>query len=115
MGGLGQSEFLHQWRKLHAEPPAVVVAKCVPAADRMSGDRSPSTVSSGDCSRKVWQDGFPPDPVAVPPGARAFAQTFPAPVLDLDPGISWAPGDEPDIDIGGLAAVPAQMPQVRQP
>jgi hypothetical protein len=31
-------------------------------------------------------------------------------VLDLEPGIVRAPGDEADIDIGGLAAVPAEVP-----
>src|SRR5580692_11656739 len=68
-----------------------------------------------DCCRKVRQERLPPDSVTVPPGARAFAQAFPAAVFDLDPGIAWAPGDEPDIDVGGRVAVPAQVPQVGQP
>ena len=61
------------------------------------------------------QECLPPGPVAVPPDIRPCAQAFPAPVLDLDPGIAWAPGDEPDIDVGGFAAAAAQVPQVRQP
>jgi two-component system, OmpR family, sensor kinase len=63
----------------------------------------------------VRQQRLPADMSAVAPRLAVGAQALPAAVGDVDPGLRGALRAEADLHLGGVSAVPAQVPQVDQP
>ena len=53
--------------------------------------------------------------VAVAPGLALGAERLPAAMLDLDEGGRVAALDEPDLDLGRVGSVAAEVPQVDEP
>src|SRR6478672_5689053 len=61
------------------------------------------------------QERRPAAVIPISPGLAFGPERLPAAVLDRDPGAALARRLEADLDLGGVGAVPAEVPQVAEP
>src|ERR1700728_7605 len=75
----------------------------------------PSVIPFRDRGKKVGQQGLPTATILGAPFLACRPEPLPAPVLDLHPGGGTAVGGEVDLNLGGVAAVLPDVPEVDQP
>jgi len=64
---------------------------------------------------EVGHECVPPSGVGLPPGGPFSAETFPSRVHDVEPSRAVPQIHERQLDIGGVAAVAMDVPEVAEP